>query len=75
MGTVQRRKWFFGALLLMQVVDIADTYLKGYDWGPRPAVLITYGVTLSVAIIGIISERRSIQLVVPVGAQKSGALL
>lgn len=59
---MEGRKWFFGALLLMQAVDIADTFLKGYEWGLRPAVLITYAVTFAVAITGIISERRSFQL-------------
>ena len=52
------RKWFFGAFLLVQAIDIGDTFLKGYDWGVRPAVLITYSVAISVAIIGLIAERR-----------------
>jgi len=59
---VKGRKWFFGTLMLAQVVDIADTFLKGYDWGVRPAVLITYSVIFAVAIIGFITERRSLQL-------------
>jgi len=60
------RKWFFGTLLLMQAVDVADTFLKGYEWGLRPAVLATYSITVLVAIIGIVSERRSVQLGVAV---------
>ncbi|MCJ7592205.1 MAG: hypothetical protein MUO51_12710 [Woeseiaceae bacterium] len=59
---MEGRKWFFGVLLLMQATDVADTFLKGYDWGMRPEVIATYLATVLVAIAGIISERRSIQL-------------
>ena len=59
---MEGRKWFFGALLLLIAFDIADTFLKGFEWGLRPAVLTNYAVNIAVAIIGIISERRSIQL-------------
>lgn len=56
------RKWFFGTLLLVQPVDIVDTFLKGQQWGLRPAVISVYVVTIAVAIAGFVSERRSIQL-------------
>jgi hypothetical protein len=59
---MEGRKWFFGTLLLMQAFDVADTFLKGYEWGIRPEVLATYSITVCVAIVGIISEKRSIQL-------------
>ena len=59
---VNGRKWFFGTLLFATVFDIADTFLKGYDWGVRPAVLISYSVTFTLAITGFITERRSLQL-------------
>ena len=59
---MEGRKWFFGSLLLLIAFDIADTFLKGSEWGLRPAVLTNYAVNIAVAIIGIISERRSIQL-------------
>ncbi len=65
---MEGRKWFFGTLLLVQAVDIADTFLKGYEWGVRLSVLSIYAVTITVAITGIISERRSIQLGVAVVA-------
>jgi hypothetical protein len=68
------RKWFFGALLLGQAIDIADTFLKGYDWGVRPAVIINYSVLIAVAITGMISERRSVQLGVAVVAFASQLL-
>ena len=56
------RKWFFGALLLVQAMDIGDSFVKGYDWGMRPELLSLYVVTIAVAITGIISESRSVQL-------------
>jgi hypothetical protein len=56
------RKWFFGTLLLMQAMDVVDTFLKGYEWGVRPEVIATYSITVLVAIVGIISERRSVQI-------------
>lgn len=56
------RKWFFGTLLLVQIVDVADTFLKGFDWGVRPAVLSIYVVTIATVVTGIVSERRSIQI-------------
>lgn len=71
---MEGRKWFFGTLLLMQVIDVADTFLKGYEWGVRPEVVATYSVTVFVAITGIISERRSIQLGVAIVAFASQML-
>jgi hypothetical protein len=59
---MEGRKWFFGTLLLMQAIDVADTFLKSYEWGMRPEVFATYLITVLVATTGIISERRSIQL-------------
>lgn len=68
---LEGRTWFFGTLLLVQAVDIIDTFLKGNDWGMRPAVLGITAVTIAIAITGIISERRSIQLGVAVIAVAS----
>ena len=69
---MEGRKWFFGTLLLTQAMDVADTFLKGYEWGLRPEVVASYLVTVFVAIVGIISERRSVQIgaaVVAFGSQ------
>lgn len=59
---MEGRKWFFGALLFLLAFDIADTFLKGTEWGLRPEVLVNYFVNATVVIVGIIAERRSIQL-------------
>ena len=71
---LEGRKWFFGTLLLVQAIDIVDTFLKGSDWGMRPAVLTVYSVTISVAITGFISKRRPIQLGVAIIAFTSQLL-
>ncbi len=60
---IHGRKWFFGTLFLAQVVDIVDTFTKGYEWGMRPEALGIYAVTLSVAITGFVTERRPVQLI------------
>ena len=59
---MEGRKWFFGALFLVIAFDVADTFLKGTEWGLRPAVLMNYSINFAVVITGIISERRAIQL-------------
>lgn len=56
------RKWFFGTLLLVQAIDVIDTFLKGSEWVMRPASVSIIAVTIAIAITGFISERRSIQL-------------
>ncbi len=59
---MEGRKWFFGTLLLVQAIDMVDTFLKGYDWVMRPAVVAIYSVNIAIAIIGFISKRRAVQL-------------
>jgi len=56
------RKWYFGTFLVLQVVDVADSFLKGAAWGARPVYFLVIGVYVSAAIAGIASERRSVQL-------------
>jgi len=56
------RKWFFGTLILLIGIDWVDSFLKSYEWGMQPALLIQYGIQLSTYIVGMLSERRSIQL-------------
>lgn len=29
------RQWFFGGLLVLKVLDLVDTFMKGCDWGLR----------------------------------------
>jgi len=62
------RKWYFGTFLALQALDVADSFLKGADWGARPAYFLVVGVYASAAIAGIASERRSVQLLAAGGA-------
>jgi hypothetical protein len=56
------RPWFFGGLLLLNAIDLVDTFLKGADWGTRGTYL-TYWSALTVsAVTGIITERRIIMM-------------
>jgi len=68
------RKWFFGALLLVQAIDLIDTFLKGTEWGMRPASVGIVAVTVVMAITGFVSERRSVQLGVAIIAFTSQLL-
>ena len=41
--------------------------LQGVDWGLRPVVLIQYGAFIAASIVGLMSERRSMQLAAAAG--------
>lgn len=56
------RVWFFGGNLLVNVIDVVDTFLKGTDWGLRPELWTQTGVFAGASIIGMITTRRWIQL-------------
>ena len=68
------RKWFFATFLLVQAIDVFDTYLKGFEWVMRPASVFIIAVTTAAAIIGFFSERRSVQLGVAIFAFSSQLL-
>jgi hypothetical protein len=65
---VDGRRWFFGTFVLVQVIDIFDTFFKSFEWGMRPASLSITAVTIAMAITGFVSKRRSIQLGVAIVA-------
>ena len=56
------RKWFFGAAFLGTGMDVVDTILKGEGWGLRPEFLVLTGINLATYIVGVVTERRSLQL-------------
>lgn len=62
------RKWFFGTLIAVQAIDVVDTFLKGTDWGMRPESIAITATTVTMALIGFVSKRYSIQLGVAVVA-------
>jgi len=56
------RRWFFGALLLANAVDFADSLLKGIAWALRPDYVVQLVVYIAAAVLGVASGRRSVQL-------------
>jgi hypothetical protein len=56
------RRWFFGALLLADAVDFADSLLKGIAWALRPDYVVQLVVYIAAAALGVASGRRSVQL-------------
>lgn len=63
---IEGRKWFFGTLLLIQAIDIVDTFLKSFEWGMRPAALVIVAITAAIAITGFVSKQRPVQFGVAV---------
>ena len=68
---MQGRKWFFGVLVLIVPIDMADSALKGYEFSVRAAydfnlfgtaVRISWGPPLIAYAVGLIAERRSFQI-------------
>ena len=68
---MQGRKWFFGLLILMIPMDMADAFLKGDEYNYRVAyefelfgqsIWVSWGPPLLAYIAGIVSQRRGIQL-------------
>lgn len=57
------RKWFFGALIVLQVLDIIDSFLKSYDWAMRPEYLIQSAVYFLAPVIGMIFQKRVIHII------------
>jgi len=60
---MEGRNWFFVIHLFVISIDIIDTFLKGADFGLRPSVLVSYAPMIGASIVGIVSERRWVQVV------------
>lgn len=56
------RRWFFGALFGVIVVDTVDTFIKGVDWGVRPVFLVQTAILIGAFVAGLATEERRIQL-------------
>ncbi len=53
------RSWFYGGLLLLNAIDLADTFMKGADWGTRPSYLALWTAISAAGIIGLTTRRRN----------------
>lgn len=56
------RPWFFGGLLLLNGIDLADTFLKGTEWGARSTYLVYWSAVTVSAVTGLFTERRGIMM-------------
>lgn len=56
------RPWFFGGLLLLNGIDLVDTFLKGVEWGTRSTYLWYWTAVTAGAVIGLRATRRSIHM-------------
>ena len=56
------RYWFYGGVLVLNVIDLIDSLMKGMDWGLR-APYLWYWVALTIACaIGISTSRRFVHI-------------
>jgi hypothetical protein len=60
---IKGRTWFFGAYIIAVGFDVVDTLLKGPDYAAAAAAYWHTGVYLAVAVTGMTSSRRGVQLV------------
>jgi hypothetical protein len=61
---MEGRRWFFGAILFGLSIDVADTFLKGMNWGTHPLYVGFTGSQILLCFVGMFSERRRVQVVV-----------
>lgn len=56
------RPWFFGGLLVLSVIDLVDTFMKGWEWGIRESYLWYWLAVVACGVIGLFSTRRRVHL-------------
>lgn len=56
------RPWFYGGLLMLNAIDLLDTFMKGMQWGARSTYLWYWAAVLAAAVIGLLTTRRKIHL-------------
>jgi hypothetical protein len=54
------RGWFYGGLLVLNAIDLADTFMKGADWGLRLSYLGFWAMVTAAGISGLFTTRRSV---------------
>jgi len=56
------RPWFFGALLVLNSIDLVDTFMKGWEWGIRESYLWYWLGVVACGVTGLISTRRRVHI-------------
>jgi len=54
------RSWFYGGLLVLNMIDLADTFLKGLEWGSRLTYLSFWGAVTVAGVTGLTTTRREV---------------
>ena len=54
------RSWFYGGLLVLNVIDLIDTFLKGTEWGFRTSYVTFWTALTAAYVIGLITTRRGV---------------
>jgi hypothetical protein len=54
------RPWFYGGLLLVNAIDLADSFMKGVAWGSRWSGLAYWAAVTSAGVIGLTTTRRAV---------------
>jgi len=54
------RAWFYGGLLLLGPIDIADSFMKGVEWGSRWTGLTWQVAIIAAGVIGLTTTRRGV---------------
>jgi len=54
------RSWFYGGLLIMNAVDLADTLMKGVEWDTRFSYLSFWTAVTVAGVVGLTTTRRSV---------------
>ncbi len=56
------RPWFYGGLLLLSAIDVADSFMKSVEWGFRLPNLTYQAATTAAGIIGLTTTRRGVHM-------------
>lgn len=56
------RPWFFGALLVLNLIDLVDGLLKGWEWGVRESYLWYWLALVAFGVTGLFSTRRRVHI-------------
>jgi hypothetical protein len=56
------RPWFYGGLVALNVLDLTDTFMKGWDWGSRGSYMWFWLAVAACAAIGLLTTRRPVHL-------------
>jgi hypothetical protein len=64
---VSIRGWFYGGLLAVNGIDLADTFLKGFEWGTRSGYIVYWSAVTGAAILGLITKRQWVHSALGIG--------